>query len=71
MAITRSDIMPKWPKKGLFTAMTLQMTVISSVIVDAISVKNVVRKVTRFDIMVEVCTKYKKSAPGEFPGRYL
>ena len=51
MAITRSDIMPKTHKNGPFTAITLQMTVISSVILGAISVKNVVRNVTRFDIM--------------------
>ena len=43
--------MLKWPKKALFTALTLQMTVISSVVLDAIRAKNVVRKVTRFDIM--------------------
>ena len=61
MAITRSDIMPKTHKNGPFTALTLRMTVISSVIVDAILAKNVVRIVTRLDIMMEVCTKYKGS----------
>ena len=39
------------PKTGPFTASRVQMTVGSSVFVDAISVKNVVRFVTRFDIM--------------------
>ena len=48
---TRYDIMPKRPKTGPFTASRVQMTVGSSVFVDAISVKNVVRFVTRFDIM--------------------
>ena len=46
---TRKDIMPKQPKTGPFPASRGQRTVISSVFADAISVKNVVRFVTRFD----------------------
>ena len=49
---TRKYISPKWPKTAPFTAFSLRMTINPSVIVDAISVKNVVTNLTRLDIVL-------------------
>ena len=51
--------MPKRPKTGPFPAREARMNVISSANLDEISVKNVVRFVTRFD-MWEMVTRFDK-----------